>query len=57
MTPPVPLQADVHVAGVMLHDSPLCLTWHLTLQTVFSVAVQLVLHLSVQLVVVLALHV
>ncbi len=52
----MPLQAAVQVAGVMLHDS-LCFTWHLTLHTVFSVAVQLVLHLLVQSVVVLELQV
>jgi hypothetical protein len=55
MTPPVPPQAAVHVVGVMLHDS-LSFTWHLTLQTVFSVAVQLVLHLLVQSVVVVELQ-
>jgi hypothetical protein len=39
----------------MLHDS-LLLTWHVTLHFVFSVAVQLVLHLVVQSVAVLSLQ-
>jgi hypothetical protein len=48
-TPPVPEQAVVQVAGVIVHDS-LFETWHLTLQTVFSLAAQLVLQLVLQLV-------
>jgi hypothetical protein len=46
-TPPVPLQDAVQLAGVMLQDE-LSFTWHFTLQTVFSVAVQLVLQVVVQ---------
>jgi hypothetical protein len=46
-TPPVPVHDAVQVAGVMSHEE-LSFTWHLTLQTVFSLAVQLVLHVVVQ---------
>jgi hypothetical protein len=50
MTPPVPPHDAEQLAGVMLQDS-LSWTWHVTLQTMFSVAVQLVAHSVEQVVV------